>query len=125
MAFDLLPIPERFPAVRQTTIRSAFPGEPGKVCKYGRDQIAMAGVGWSQLRGVRIQEVARLGGRLRVMVSRRERMVMPRCQEGLRRLFIVQAVTVRPFDSISYRFLEEIGRIMSNCTRLALYSATS
>jgi hypothetical protein len=42
----------RFLGVWQTTIRSALVGEPGKVRKYGRDQIAMMGVGRSQSRGV-------------------------------------------------------------------------
>ena len=42
----------RFLGVWQTTIRSALVGEPGKVRKYGRDQITMMGVGRSQSRGV-------------------------------------------------------------------------
>jgi hypothetical protein len=38
--------------VRRTTIGSALIREPGKVGKYGRDQIAMMGVGRSQAGGV-------------------------------------------------------------------------
>jgi len=38
--------------VRRTTIGSALIREPGKVGKYGRDQIAMMGVGRSQACGV-------------------------------------------------------------------------
>ena len=42
----------KLPVVRRTTIGSALVGEPGKVRKYGRDQIAMMGVGRSQPRRV-------------------------------------------------------------------------
>jgi hypothetical protein len=42
----------KLPVVRRTTIGSALVGEPGKVCKYGRDQVAMMAVGRSQPRGV-------------------------------------------------------------------------
>ena len=38
--------------VRRTTLGSALIREPGKVGKYGRDQIAMMGVGRSQAGGV-------------------------------------------------------------------------
>ena len=34
----------KFPVVRRTTIRSGLIGEPGKIRKYRRDQIAMTGV---------------------------------------------------------------------------------
>ena len=42
----------KLPVVRRTTIGSALVGEPGKVRKYGRDQIAMMAVGRSQPRDV-------------------------------------------------------------------------
>jgi hypothetical protein len=40
---------------------------------------------------------------LKVMISRRERMVMPRCLSQKS----PSVSLVRPFDPISYRFLEE------------------
>ena len=42
----------KLPVARRPTIRSALVGEPGKVRKYGRDQIAMVAVGRSQPRDV-------------------------------------------------------------------------
>jgi hypothetical protein len=42
----------KLPVVRRTTIGSALVGEPGKVRKYGRDQVAMMGVGRRQPRGI-------------------------------------------------------------------------
>jgi hypothetical protein len=42
----------KFPVVRRTTVGSALVGEPGKVRKHGRDQVAMMGVGRRQSRGV-------------------------------------------------------------------------
>ena len=78
LEFDLLSSAERFPAVRRTTIRSVFVGERSKVCKYGREQIAMTGVGRSRPRGVQIQKVAHLGGRLRPRSSwNRQELVVP------------------------------------------------
>ncbi len=42
----------KLPVVRRPTIGSALVGEPGKVRKYGRDQIAMMAVGRSQPRDI-------------------------------------------------------------------------
>src|SRR5258705_12359988 len=67
----------KLPVVRRGTIGSTLVGEPGKVRKYGRDQVAMVGVGRRQLRGVQVQDVARLGSCFRPRTCRnRQKLVL-------------------------------------------------
>jgi hypothetical protein len=52
LALDLSSNVVKFPVVRRTIVRSVLLGEPGKIRKYGRDEVAMMGVVRSQPRGV-------------------------------------------------------------------------
>ena len=118
LAFDLLSSAEWFAVVRHTTIGSAFLGEPGKVSKYGCDKIAMTGVGGSQPPGVQIQDVARLGGGLRPG-SRDFAASESRTSDPT--LLLCMGLTVRFFDTISYRILTGSAAKSFN-PRFALYS---
>ena len=69
LTFDLLSSVWKSPTIRKTPISSALVGEPDKIGKDGRDQIAVMGISARKFRGIQIHDVPRLGGGLRPRLS--------------------------------------------------------
>jgi hypothetical protein len=95
----------------------SFPWRAGKVRKYGCDKVVMTGAGRSP-RGVQIQEVTCPGGCLLPGSGRfanRPATTLLLCMGSPCALSLRLAIA----------FSREIGRVMSNSLRLALYSGLS